>query len=122
MKAPKKSPNKPPKFATALVPFETLGEAFAVVCASGQERRGLGNIEATWASGQEPAAVKRLKSQTNGVSNGSVSSSEDLRGPARNTVNLPGLDFESETLMRMRQAERERLEQELREQEAAEEI
>ena len=33
----------------------------------------------------------------------------------------PGLDFESLTLMRLRQAERERLEREIREAEAAEE-
>jgi DnaJ family protein C protein 17 len=32
----------------------------------------------------------------------------------------PGLDFESAVLMRMRQAERERLEREIREQEASE--
>lgn len=33
---------------------------------------------------------------------------------------VPGLDYESLTLMRMRQAERERLEREILEQEAAE--
>ena len=37
------------------------------------------------------------------------------------TTDVPGLDYESLTLMRMRQAERERLEREIREREAREE-
>jgi DnaJ homolog subfamily C member 17 len=45
-----------------------------------------------------------------------------LSPPASSTpqFSAPGLDFESAVLMRMRQAERERLEREIREQEASE--
>ena len=63
-KAPKKNPGKPPKFATALVPFVTIGDAFALVCAAGMESRGLKEVEVTWASGQEPSVVKDIKQAT----------------------------------------------------------
>ena len=40
--------------------------------------------------------------------------------PQLSSVPVPGLDFESAVLMRMRQAERARLEREIREKEASE--
>ncbi|KAF8591247.1 DnaJ-domain-containing protein [Ramaria rubella] len=43
--------------------------------------------------------------------------SESQHPPSPAAVNVPGLDYESITLMRLRQAERERLEREIREQE-----
>jgi DnaJ family protein C protein 17 len=39
--APNKHPDKPAKYATAIVPFNKIGDAFAAVCASGREERGL---------------------------------------------------------------------------------
>jgi DnaJ homolog subfamily C member 17 len=68
VKAAKKTPGKPPKFATALVPFVTVGDAFALVCAAGLEKRGLKDIEVSWASGQEPAMVKKMKEATSTAS------------------------------------------------------
>jgi DnaJ family protein C protein 17 len=43
-----------------------------------------------------------------------------LKPPSTPATNLPGLDYESLTLMRMRQAEREKLEREIRQREEAE--
>lgn len=61
LKPPKKSPDKPAKFATALVPFNKIGDAFAAVCASGREDRGLGNIDIGWPGGKEPEILGWLK-------------------------------------------------------------
>jgi DnaJ family protein C protein 17 len=60
-KAPKKSPDKPPKHATALVPFKQIGDAFAAVCASGRADRGMDGIEAGWVGGKEPEILIWLK-------------------------------------------------------------
>ncbi|EIN08632.1 DnaJ-domain-containing protein [Punctularia strigosozonata HHB-11173 SS5] len=161
MKPPKKAPHKPPKFATALVPFTQIGAAFAAVCASGRTERGLEGIEISWAEGKEPELIgwlkrhgqlgstTRAKSKTPEVrvtsSPSTVppprpeSSSEpastapfssfpstfpDFAAPPSAPTPAPasvaGLDFESLVLMRMRQAERERLEREILENEAKE--
>lgn len=61
LKPPKKAPNKPPKFATALVPFRRIGDAFAAVCASGRPERGLGDIDVGWAEGKEPQILGWLR-------------------------------------------------------------
>jgi len=61
MKPSKKAPNKPPKFATALIPFSNVQEAHASICASGLEGRGLKDIEVSWAGGKEPAILEALK-------------------------------------------------------------
>lgn len=61
MKPSKKAPQKPPKFATALVPFSKIGQAHAAVCASGMETRGLKSIEISWAEGKEPKVLNTLK-------------------------------------------------------------
>jgi DnaJ family protein C protein 17 len=61
IKPPKKAPTKAPKFATALVPFNQIGDAFAAVCASGRPERGLEGIEVGWAEGKEPEILGWLK-------------------------------------------------------------
>ncbi|KDQ58510.1 hypothetical protein JAAARDRAFT_57434 [Jaapia argillacea MUCL 33604] len=160
-KPPKKAPHKPPKFATALVPFKQIGDAFAAVSASGREERGLKDVEIGWAEGKEPAILGWLKKQgklggvsltrpqptptpvssSPGVAASAQTATKPQLRPAANpsssfssfpetfpttsttsqqsakAPSLPGLDFESLTLLRMRQAERERLEREIREQE-----
>ncbi|KAJ7269662.1 hypothetical protein C8J57DRAFT_1322660 [Mycena rebaudengoi] len=152
-KAPKKSPDKPPKYATALVPFKQIGDAFAAVCASARADRGLDGIEIGWVGGKEPEILGWLKKmgklsaqpppprtttaepssakaqlpQTSPATLGSAPFSSfpesfpDLPSfSAESTAATPGVDYEALTLMRLRQAERERLEREILEQEAAE--
>ena len=63
MKPPKKAPQKPPKYATALVPFQRIGDAFNAVSASGRADRGLAEVEVSWAEGNEPAVLGWLRSQ-----------------------------------------------------------
>ena len=63
MKPAKKMPHKPPKYATALIPFRNIGDALAAVCASKNERKGLKDIEISWAEGNEPAVLEVLKRQ-----------------------------------------------------------
>ena len=55
MKPPKKAPQKPPKQATAAVPFKTIADAHAAVCASRRADRGLDEFEIGWMGGSEPA-------------------------------------------------------------------
>ncbi|KAJ7707724.1 hypothetical protein B0H17DRAFT_1156268 [Mycena rosella] len=161
-KAPKKSPDKPPKFVTALVPFKQIGDAFAAVCASGRADRGLDGIEVGWVGGKEPEILGWLKKmgmlsaqpppptsapapapapsaqlpQTAPSATASPFSSfptsfvcppaslaqfPDLPSFSNEPKATPsGVDYEALTLMRLRQAERERLEREILEQEAAE--
>jgi len=165
MKPPKKAPQKPPKYATAAVPFKTIADAHAAVCASRRADRGLDEFEIGWMGGSEPAVwswaerMLRAKEKREGqaspapevdrtrdarvdVQGGSTQDdsgvcSNPVSGPQFSSfpssfsglppsassapqVSAPGLDFESAVLMRMRQAERERLEREIREQEANE--
>ncbi|ESK93453.1 dnaj domain protein cwf23 [Moniliophthora roreri MCA 2997] len=149
LKTPKKAPHKPPKHGTALVPFKRIGDAFAAVCASGKTERGLSGIEIGWVGGKEPQILGWLKKmgklgpggvssscdaakaalpqmQSTSSSAGSFSSFPetfpDLSAPPPTAPkpSAAGLDYESLTLMRMRQAERERLEREILEQEANE--
>ncbi|KAJ7666017.1 hypothetical protein DFH06DRAFT_1040787 [Mycena polygramma] len=147
-KTPKKSADKPPKHTTALVPFKQIGDAFAAVCASGRADRGLDGIEVGWVGGKEPQILGWLKKmgklsaqppppastpartpgpaqlpQTAPSASASPFSSfptsfPDL--PSEPKAAAPGIDYEALTLMRLRQAERERLEREILEQEAAE--
>lgn len=61
LKPPKKAPDKPAKFATAVVEFKQIGDAFAAVCASGRADRGLSGIQIDWVEGKEPAILGWLK-------------------------------------------------------------
>jgi DnaJ family protein C protein 17 len=61
LKPPKKAPHKPPKYGTALVPFEQIGDAFSAVCASGRSKSGLEGIEVGWAEGKEPQILGWLR-------------------------------------------------------------
>ncbi|KAI9463028.1 DnaJ-domain-containing protein [Russula earlei] len=163
IKPPKRAAHRPPKHATAAVPFKTIAHAHAAVCASRRADRGLDEFEIAWMGGSEPAvwswAERMLGSKEEGgegreseaalaagsrradpgssgprapsglgAGSGSQSSSfpSNVTGPPLPSESTPprfaapGLDFESAVLMRMRQAERERLEREIREQEASE--
>ncbi|KAJ7245176.1 hypothetical protein B0H12DRAFT_1128040 [Mycena haematopus] len=150
-KAQKKSPDKPTKHTTALVPFKQIGDAFAAVCASGRADKGMDGIEAGWVGGKEPEILVWLKKmgklsaqplpppssspqvpgtaqlpQTAPSASSSPFSSFPTSFPHLSSVSAepkataPGVDYEALTLMRLRQAERERLEREILEQEAAE--
>jgi len=149
----KPAPPKKPKRGIALVPFKQIGDAFAVVCASGREERGLKDIEVSWAEGKEPELIEWLKKLgklgSGGQEKKAASADATSKSPASNapaesdatfssfpstfpdfsestfaptSTNVPGLDYEALTLMRMRQAERERMERQIREQEAEEEL
>ncbi|GJJ14934.1 hypothetical protein Clacol_009204 [Clathrus columnatus] len=137
MKPPKKAPTKPPKFASALVPFEKIGDAHAAVCSSGLESKGLKDIEISWAGGKEPEILETLKQKRSVETTSFIHSSNEATSPPpifsfepsfsfdsmeaqEQIYKAPSteLDFESITLMRLRQAERERLEREILEQEA----
>lgn len=62
-----KSPKKKPPYAIAAVPFKTISDAHAAVCASGRADRGLDEFVITWIDGSEPAvwswAERMLKSK-----------------------------------------------------------
>ncbi|KAG8892651.1 hypothetical protein FRB99_002558 [Tulasnella sp. 403] len=150
IKPNKKNPSKPGKYATALVPFARVSDAFGAVMASGRDDKGLGGVDIAWAEGREPAIVAWLKehgelrdygkakspprSSTPGqtrlptppsTSNPFSSFPDDISSDAAPTkpppaTTAPDLDFESLTFMRMRQAERARLEREILEAEAKE--
>ncbi|KAI0322883.1 DnaJ domain-containing protein [Amylostereum chailletii] len=155
LKPSKKAPHKPPKTATALVPFHRIGDAHAAVCASGRTERKMEDIVVSWAGGEEPAILgwlkkmgklddqpseKEVSTSTPDAIPGSLpqhsrskastetpfssfpSAFPDLptSNPSALSANAPGLDYETLTLMRLRQAERERMEREILEQEANE--
>ncbi|KAG1805352.1 uncharacterized protein BJ212DRAFT_1392444 [Suillus subaureus] len=125
---------------TALVPFNQLGAAFAVV-SSAESLKGRG-MDVAWAGGSEPpilswlrergelggSAAKRAeplptKTAPEGTTFSSFPSSfpgfDDVAPPPPSTAKA-GMDYESLTLLRMREAERARLEKEILEAEAAE--
>ncbi|CAE6448032.1 unnamed protein product [Rhizoctonia solani] len=131
LKANKKQPDKPPKIATALVPFEKAGDAYACLCSAGKMDRGLEGVEVNWVTEDEPEIIKWLRLQGNTAASSYEPKDGEAPFPSFPTDSLsdgtasipqeqPGLDYESITLMRMRQLERERLEREILEQEAAE--
>lgn len=127
----KKASSDEVKLGTALVPFKRIGDAFAAVYTSGIKERGLEGVQITWAgnSGEEPELIGWLKrhgklgvpSQTEKEQKPSISNPAlDTPSSVPLQSSVPGLDYESLTLMRMREAERARLEREILEQEAAE--
>jgi DnaJ homolog subfamily C member 17 len=61
LKTPKDKPNAPSKFATAIVVFEKVEDAFGAVGAAGQESRGMKNVDILWAKGEEPERIKALR-------------------------------------------------------------
>jgi DnaJ homolog subfamily C member 17 len=61
LKPPKKAPQKPPKYGTALIPFTKIGDAFAAVCASGRPERNLKGIEVGWIGSKEPQILVWLR-------------------------------------------------------------
>ncbi|KAG8714413.1 hypothetical protein FRC08_011949 [Ceratobasidium sp. 394] len=131
IKPNKKQPEKPPKFATALVPFEKAGDAYACYCSAGKSERGLDGVEISWVTEGEPEIIRWLRTQGKPSSASAASEKADTpfssfptsfpsQDSSTSASTAPGLDFESITLMRMRQMERERLEREILEEEAAE--
>jgi DnaJ homolog subfamily C member 17 len=180
--------HRPPKHATAAVPFKTVADAHAAVCASSRADRGLEEFEIGWMAGHEPAVwswsermmlrrskevemeerpaqapvtvtpakgVDTAKGNHDGRTSSPGTSSQFSSFPSSFVrvyffllivdladkrvflycvqtgippsfpssapqLTAPGLDFESAVLMRMRKAERERIEREIREQEAGE--
>lgn len=110
------------KSVSALLPFKQLGHAFAAVTSSTQASRGMEGIEVKWASGkdEEPPLLGWLRKMGKlGASTPAVSDAE-VPSPAASQTNAPGMDYENLTLMRLRQAERDRLEREILEAEANE--
>lgn len=107
-----------------MIALKTLTAAVALIDSSGKDT--LEGIEVTWAGGSEPEAVKqaREREQASTVSNGngtiaSKRSLSDTPEPTQSTFKLPKLD-ENDVLakMRARERERERLEEEIRRQDA----
>ncbi|KAF9500633.1 DnaJ-domain-containing protein [Pleurotus eryngii] len=144
IKPPKKAPTKPPKYGTALVPFKRIGDAFAAVCASGKVERGLKGVDIRWVDEKEPPILVWLKKMGKLGAEPASSSGDGVKAtlpqhqskadPSTFASSFPditpdiaapklpsvsGLGYEEMTLMRLRQAERDRLEREIREQEAA---
>ncbi|EDR08028.1 uncharacterized protein LACBIDRAFT_327254 [Laccaria bicolor S238N-H82] len=142
----KSSSGKPPKYVTALVPFRQIGSAFAAVCASnqgvldgveagwvgGQEPEILVWLKKMGKLGAQPQPPVRPSSslglegdlpqtETDPPSSFPSFPTSPLRHPiptsAPPDLTAAGIDYESLTLMRLRQTERERLEREIREQE-----
>jgi DnaJ homolog subfamily C member 17 len=68
IKPPKKAAHKPPKLATAAIPFKTIADAHAAVCASRRADRGMDEFDIAWMGGSEPAvwswAERMLKSKS----------------------------------------------------------
>lgn len=83
IKPNKKNPSKPPKHATALVPFNKVDGAFAAVLGSSRKDHGLEGIEVSWAEGKEPDIVGWLKEKghlASGTENGpGTASGQDKR-------------------------------------------
>ncbi|KAG8840778.1 hypothetical protein FRB91_005681 [Serendipita sp. 411] len=140
VKPPKGKPNAPPKFATAVVIFKKVEGAFGAVGASGQEARNLRDVEVTWLGGEEPEYVKKLResgilkekehrgssptpspSAPSKMSDKSSSTTQHIsmsttsvrENPQSLSLSGSDINFESVILMRMRQAERDRLAREL---------
>ncbi|CAL1699752.1 unnamed protein product [Somion occarium] len=90
----KPSPPKKPKRGTAIVPFKQIGDAFAAVCASGREERGLKDVEITWAEGKESGLIEWLKKMgqlgSNGVTPSRFSATSTASSPATSPTQPSG--------------------------------
>jgi hypothetical protein len=97
LKPPKRAPEK---FATAVVEFKQIGDAFAAVCASGRADRGLAGVQIDWAEGAEPQILGWLKKR--GVLSGldaSVGKRQDKTPVNKQTTKaqLPQMQNKSES-------------------------
>ena len=92
LKPPKKHPDKPAKYATAVVPFNKIGDAFAAVCASGREERGLKGIEIGWAGdkGKEPEIIEWLRRKGKLGANGEGKSESKASTPVADGAGVKG--------------------------------
>ncbi|KAK0492992.1 hypothetical protein EDD18DRAFT_1408562 [Armillaria luteobubalina] len=115
LKASKKAPSKPPKYSTALVPFKRIGNAFVAVC--GKEPEILGWLKRTEKFSAQPS---NPEPHTSTSTSSTFSSFPETLPDAIVLVVFPDIDYESLTLMHMRQAQCERLELEILEREANE--
>lgn len=113
------------KSGTAMVALKTLTSAVTLVDASGKD--ALEGIEISWAGGKEPDVVKQARereqqSYNAAKQNGSATSKRSASDTNPQAFKLPKLD-ESDILskMRAREREKERLEEEIRQQDAEEE-
>ncbi|KAF8183173.1 hypothetical protein BJ912DRAFT_1023267 [Pholiota molesta] len=117
-------PTKAPKTGSALVPFKQIGEAFAAITwVNGKEPQVLGWLRRMGKLGTPSPAHQNKRASPHlhwRMSAASKPNYLKTNGKAHPTLPAPGIDYESLTLMRMRQAERERLEREILEQEANE--
>lgn len=87
---PKNAPHKPPKKATALVPFKKIGDAFKVLCAAGRKDKGLGDVDVGWAGGQEPPVLAWLRKRGmlgSGDGGDVASNSSEDKWPTGNRTN-----------------------------------
>jgi DnaJ family protein C protein 17 len=94
-----KTGGKPPKTASALVPFKRIGDAFAAVCASEKKDMGMTGVKISWAKGEEPAILGWLRkmgklsnaSSTNAVAKDFSSSlpPQSLQSGGQETAELP---------------------------------
>ncbi|TFK26602.1 DnaJ-domain-containing protein [Coprinopsis marcescibilis] len=175
-KSKPKASDSAPTHATALVPFKTIGDAYAAVCASpASSKVDLKGMEITWVNNKEPLILGWLKNMGKLPEPGANTSSQPVKeanssrgtpladaapsssrpqtteptnpfnvpagstpfssfpdlgspphqppttpAPSFSFSSAPGLDYESLTLLRLRQAEKEKLEREIREREAEE--
>lgn len=67
---------KPPKMASALVPFKRIGDAFAAVCASENKDLGMSGVKVNWVKGEEPAILGWLR-KTGKLSEPSITAAVD---------------------------------------------
>lgn len=113
------------KSGTAMVALKTLTAAVTLIDAS--SKGSLEGVEVTWAGGQEPDVVKQTRERELAGSNGTGTMATSKRSASntpesvQQSFKLPRLD-EGDILskMRARERERERLEEEIRRQDAEE--
>lgn len=116
------------KSGTAMVALKTLTAAVTLVDAS--SKGSLEGVEISWAGGQEPEVIQKARERDQAAANnnrhGSASSKRSASNtpePKQQNFKLPKLD-ETDILskMRAREKERERLEEEIRQQDAEAEL
>ena len=109
------------KNGSALVVLHTLSAAVKLVESSGKDT--LDGIEISWASGQEPAAVQRTRATapgTNGTASNGTASPLTMPVPVRSVPKLDENTVLAALRAREREKERQRLEDEIRRQDAEE--